>query len=130
MSRPSFRARPIDVTQSLSIIREVLDDEQAIHREVDHAHKNLDSHNEEVRRGGGGGACHDSFKPPTFFPCLSGSSPSSYTRDSRRVRQSGREKPKIRASSFLFAARSRGSNKWHFHSFSPTPPLLPSRRRC
>lgn len=49
MSRPSFRARPIDIHQSLAIIREVLDDEQAITREVNHAHKSLDKDNEEVR---------------------------------------------------------------------------------
>ena len=49
MSRPSFRARPIDVNQSLAIIREPLDDDQAITREVNHAHKNLDKDNEEVR---------------------------------------------------------------------------------
>ena len=49
MSRPSFRARPIDVNQSLAIIRDKLDDDQAITREVNHAHKNLDKDNEEVR---------------------------------------------------------------------------------
>lgn len=50
MSRPSFRARPIDVTQNLSLVREVLDDEQAVTRDVNHAHKNLDKDNEEVRK--------------------------------------------------------------------------------
>lgn len=54
MSRPSFRARPIDINQSLAIVREVLDDEQAITREVDHAHKNLDKDNEEVSTPRGG----------------------------------------------------------------------------
>ena len=52
MSRPSFRARPIDISQALAIIRDesVLNDEsQAVAREVTHAHKNLDKDNEEVR---------------------------------------------------------------------------------
>ena len=53
MSRPSFRARPIDIAQALAIVRDesVLNDEsQAVAREVTHAHKNLDKDNEEVRR--------------------------------------------------------------------------------
>lgn len=53
MSRPSFRARPIDISQALAIVRDesVLNDEsQAVAREVTHAHKNLDKDNEEVRR--------------------------------------------------------------------------------
>ena len=52
MSRPSFRARPIDISQALAIVRDesVLNDEsQAVAREVTHAHKNLDKDNEEVR---------------------------------------------------------------------------------
>ena len=50
MSRPSFRARPIDVNQSLAIIREALDADQVVAREVTHGHQTLDAENEEVRR--------------------------------------------------------------------------------
>ena len=49
MSRPSFRARPIDIHQSLAIIREALDDDQVVAREVTHGHQTRDAENEEVR---------------------------------------------------------------------------------
>ena len=49
MSRPSFRARPIDIHQSLAIIREALDDDQVVAREVTHGHQTLDAENEEGR---------------------------------------------------------------------------------
>ena len=52
MSRPSFRARPIDINVALAIIRDadvINSDEQVVAREVTHAHKNLDKDNEEVR---------------------------------------------------------------------------------
>lgn len=48
MSRPSFRARPIDVNQSLAIVREELDPDQVVAREVTHGHQTLDAENEEV----------------------------------------------------------------------------------
>lgn len=48
MSRPSFRARPIDINQSLAIIREALDEAQVVAREVTHGHQTLDAENEEV----------------------------------------------------------------------------------
>lgn len=49
MSRPSFRARPIDIHQSLAIVREALDESQVVAREVTHGHQTLDAENEEVR---------------------------------------------------------------------------------
>jgi hypothetical protein len=52
MSRPSFRARPIDINVALAIISDadvINSDEQVVAREVTHAHKNLDKDNEEVR---------------------------------------------------------------------------------
>jgi enhancer of polycomb-like protein len=45
MSRPSFRARPIDINVALAIIRDadvINSDEQVVAREVTHALKNLD----------------------------------------------------------------------------------------
>jgi len=53
MSRPSFRARPIDVNQSLAIVREELDPDQVVAREVTHGHQTLDAENEEVRARSG-----------------------------------------------------------------------------
>ncbi|CEG00330.1 Enhancer of polycomb-like, N-terminal [Ostreococcus tauri] len=46
----SFRARPIDVTSQLALLRdpEAIKDEQVVQREVTHAHKALDKENEEV----------------------------------------------------------------------------------
>jgi enhancer of polycomb-like protein len=46
----SFRARPIDITSQLALLRdpEAIKDEQVVQREVTHAHKALDKENEEV----------------------------------------------------------------------------------
>jgi enhancer of polycomb-like protein len=47
----SFRARPIDISVALAIMRDpdAIKDEQVVQREVTHAHKALDKENEEVR---------------------------------------------------------------------------------
>ena len=46
----SFRARPIDITSQLALLRDpdAIKDEQVVQREVTHAHKALDKENEEV----------------------------------------------------------------------------------
>ena len=46
---PELRARPIDIRQSLAIVREALDESQVVAREVTHGHQTLDAENEEVR---------------------------------------------------------------------------------
>jgi enhancer of polycomb-like protein len=46
----SFRARPIDITAQLAVMRDpdAIKDEQVVQREVTHAHQALDKENEEV----------------------------------------------------------------------------------
>lgn len=51
-ARQTFRARPIDIVQTLQIVRDTSllnADESTVTRDVSHAHKALDKENEAVR---------------------------------------------------------------------------------
>jgi hypothetical protein len=54
MSRPSFRPRPLDIHQKLTIVRdpkEISAEEMAASRAVQDSHMALDKDNDEVRQG-------------------------------------------------------------------------------